>query len=670
MFFKYTGKMKSLKSITDIRISDEYLLPYLTRNADSLLVNEWQQMDDKGYLDNFKIAGMNTFGFYRGTPDADACVHDWARTALVVIGRKETGESAKTALNHYLEEYIHLVTAAQEESGYLYTYRQICEPSGKWENLYGEREWLCMGAFIETAVTHYRVTGKKELLNGAEKCADMFLSEFGQTEDSRTAAFSRMERALFLLGETLKNERFTCTAGRLLERRTAQKVPGIRFLRENARMRKAEKEIKKKQLKLLNREYPVLLPRAEILPEDKKRNRFSTWKEVITGEAFQMKPGKSVLDKPHGCAENYMALLRAYLSAPGPDSETLSALEKQWNEIILHYAYITGGIGANALTGSFGKADELPTDTSFASPEAAYEMLAFSADLYRKTGRLFYLDFCEWIFFNLILASVNTDKDRFFSRNLHESHGGFGRKENPFHMAAPVAVSAALALFPELMLFTDDENDIYIDQYSAMEAVCENPKLSVSVKTFEDDSFRSEITVTKQSDEDVTLFLRIPGWAMGYRIALNGKELDSMPNIRFGDSDTVPHYFNGNRFPVPLTGKGTFTIVTDFPKIVRNHYRPRTKKNKSDDELFAVSRGKFLYCAEEADNRHCRFEELNLNAMTDFQTEKSYDFFSSLIIDAKDIDGNRVRLIPFHLWNNRGNGKMKIWLKNKTKEEK
>lgn len=662
--------MKTLKPISDIRISDEYLLPYLTRNADTLLLNEWQQMNDKGYLDNFKIAGMNTFGFYRGSPDADAGVHDWARTALIVSERKETGESARNALNHYLEEYIHLVTAAQDENGYLYTYKQICEPSKKWQNLYGEREWLCMGAFIETAVTHFRITGKRELLNGAEKCADMFLAEFGRAEDSRTAAFSRMERALFLLGETSGNERFTCTAGRLLERRTRQKAPGCKILREALRMKKAEKEIKKKQLKLLNKEYPILTALREIFPEDRKRNRIRTLKELLTGEAVQLKPGKSVFDRPHGCAENYVALLRAYLAAPGPDAETLSALEKLWNEIILHYTYITGGIGSNVLTGSFGKPDELPADTSCASPESAYEMLAFSAELYRKTGRLFYLDFCEWIFFNLILASVNTDKDRFFSRHLHESHGGFGRKENPIHPAAPVAVSAALALFPETVLFTDDEHDIYIDQYPALEAFSDHPKVSISVKTFESDSFRSEIKITKQSEEDVTVFLRIPGWAMGYRITLNGKELDSMPNIRFGDSETVPHYFNGNRFPVPLPGKGTFTIITDFPKIVRNHYPTRTKKKKTDADLFAVSRGKFLYCAEEADNRHCHFEELNLNAMTDFHTEKSYDFFSSLIIDAKDIDGNRVRLIPFHLWNNRGNGKMKIWLKNKTKEEK
>lgn len=661
--------MKVLKPISDVRISDDYILPYLTRNADTLLLNEWQQMNDKGYLDNFKVAGMNTFGFYRGTPDADACVHDWAKTALIVLTRKETGDSAHTALNHYLEEYIHLVTAAQEESGYLYTYKQICEPSQKWQRLYGEREWLCMGAFIETAVTHFRLTGSKTLLNGAEKCADMFLGEFGRSEDLRTAAFSRMERSLFLLAEATGSERFASTAGRLLERRTKQKAPGFRILKEIRQMRRAEKVIGKKQLSLLNNEYPVLTPPWEIFPEDIKRNRLRTFKNTVTGEAVQLKPGLSVLDKPHGSAKNFTALLRAYLAAPSIDEQILPAVEKQWNEIILHYAYITGGIGSNALTGSFEKPDDLPADTSCASPESAYEMLSLSAELYRKTGRLFYLDYCEWIFFNLILTSVNTDKDRFFSRHLHESHGDFGRKEIPLHMSASIAVSAALALFPDLLFSTDDDHDIYINQYLNAEAVTENPKVRISVKTFETDSFRSEIKITKQTADDMTVFLRIPGWAMGYRIIVDGKEIDSMPNIRFGDSDAVPHYFNGNRFPVPLPGKGTFTITTDFPKIVRNHY-PRPSKKKNEDGLFAVSRGKFLYCAEEADNRHVDFETLNLNAMTDFQTEKSYDFFSSLIIDAKDIDGNRVRLIPFHLWNNRGNGKMKIWLKNKTEEKK
>lgn len=661
--------MKTLKSVSDIRIYDEYMLPYLTRNADTLLINEWQQMNDKGYLDNFRIAGMNAFGFYRGSLDADACVHDWARTAWIVAYRKETSPEARASLNYYLEEYVHLVTAAQEESGYLYTYNQICAPSKKWQNLYAEREWLCMGAFIETAVIHSRLTGKRLLLNAAEKCADLFLNEFGKTDDRRTAALSRLERALFLLSEATDNVRYACAAKSFLQRRSEQKAPGLRLLKENFRVRRTEKEIKKKQRKLLNHEYPIFTPRWEIFSEDKKRNRTATFKAALNGEVFQLKPGKSILDKPHGSAVNAAALLRAYLAAPDLTDETLSALENQWNEIILHHAYISGGIGANALNGSFGKANELPADTSCASPEAGYEMLAFSAELYRKTGRLFYLDFCEWVFFNLILASVNSDKDRFFSRHLHESHGNFGRKEIPVHASAAVAVSASLALFPELLLFTDEDSSIFIDQYSAFKASIPNPKVDITLKTFETDSFRSEITVTKHADEDLTIYLRIPGWAMGYRVTLDGKELDSMPNIRFGDADTVPHYFNGNRFPVELCGKGTFVLSTDFPKIIRSHYPLQTKKRKGDSELFAVSRGKFLYCAEEADNRHIRFEQINLNALSDFQTEKSYDFFSSLIIDAKDVDGNRVRLIPFHLWNNRGNGKMKIWLKNRTKEE-
>ena len=116
--------MKRLKPIRTLIIKDRYLLPYLNRSAETVLPTLWRQLDDKGFLDNFKVAGMNAFGFYRGPADADACVHDWAAAALKTAAREETSEAAREDLNRKLETYIRLVTAAQDESGYLYTRRK------------------------------------------------------------------------------------------------------------------------------------------------------------------------------------------------------------------------------------------------------------------------------------------------------------------------------------------------------------------------------------------------------------------------------------------------------------------------------------------------------------------------------------------------------------------
>lgn len=659
--------MKGLKSISNIQISDEYILPYLTRNADKLLIRQWEQMNERGYIDNFRVTGMGSFGYYRGPLDADGCLHLWARTALIVLHRQETEEAGRLALTRYLEEYIHLAIAAQDQDGYLYTYKQIFEPSKKWKSLYAEREWLCMSLFIETAIVHYQLTEKTQLLNAARKCADLLLSEFGKTEDTRTAAFPSLEKALFLLSKVTDNERYSHFAKQLLTRRNRQKKTLINIVKELFRIKKSEKQIQKNQITLLNNKYSIRVPRWEIFPEDKKRFLRRSFISFLTGEAFQLHPRKSVLQKVHGSAQNYLRLLRAYLEDPNLTQETLTAIESRWNDIILNHAFITGGVGVNAIWGSFEKPNDLPHTLSVASPSSTYEMLALSAELYRKTARLFYIDFCEWIFFNLVLTSVNSDKDRYFSRNLHESTGNYGRKENPPHLTPALKISEAFALFPDLIIFQDEDKDLYIDQYVSCTSEIENLQLRLTIKTSETSAFHTEITVEKNSQEDVTLFLRIPGWAMGYRIQLDGKEVDSMPNILFSEADSIPHFFNGNRFPLNLTGKGKWLITIEFPKIIRSHYpSPKLKKMK---DCFALSRGKFLYCAEEADNRHTNFDELNLNPLVSYEIEKSYDFYNSVVINGQDFNGNRVRLVPFHLWNNRGNGKMKIWLKHKSNED-
>ena len=659
--------MKRLKPIRTLIIKDRYLLPYLNRSAETVLPALWRQLDDKGFLDNFKVAGMNAFGFYRGPADADACVHDWAAAALKTVARKETSEAAREDLNRKLETYIRLVTAAQDESGYLYTFKQICDPSQKWKRLFAEREWLCMGAFIETAVIHGELTEKTELLNAAEKCADLFLAEFGKTEDTRTAAFSRMERPLFLLSRAVGNDRFTFLANELTERRTRQKAPGVRFFFESLQLNRLKKNVLKSQLKLLGKTWPIESERWEIFPEERKRLRLRSFIDTATGTRFQMNRRKPALEKTCGNAANYLEILRGRLADPNADDRILSDIENRWNDIILNHAYLTGGVGVNALTGGFGKPGDLPAARSVAAPETAFETAALSLELYMRTGRIFYIDFYEWIFFNLILTTADSEGIRFFSRHLHESDGGFGRRENPVHLQAPLSFAKALAFYPETVVFQDDDGDLYIDQYISAEVHIEEPELTISMTASESDSFQTVILVDKKTARDLTLFLRIPGWAVGYRITLNGTELESMPNILFGETGEVPHYFNGNRFPVNLSGKGKNEITVDFPKIIRSH-SPR-RSHKTDGDVFAVSRGKFLYCAEEADNRHSDFNELNLNLQNDFTVEKSYDFFDSLVIDGKDENGGRVRLVPYHLWNNRGDGKMKIRIKNRISEE-
>jgi DUF1680 family protein len=75
-------------------------------------------------------------------------------------------------LDHYLDELIVKIAAAQEPDGYLYTARTI-DPKcrldffgpTRWSKLEGSHELYNLGHLYEAAVAHSQATGKKTLLN-------------------------------------------------------------------------------------------------------------------------------------------------------------------------------------------------------------------------------------------------------------------------------------------------------------------------------------------------------------------------------------------------------------------------------------------------------------------------------------------------------------------------
>jgi hypothetical protein len=101
---------------------------------------------------------------------------------------------------------------------------------------------------------------------------------------------------------------------------------------------------------------------------------------------------------------------------------------------------------------------------------------------------------------------------------------------------------------------------------------------------------------------------------------------------------------------------------------------------EADRHKFALQRGPLMYCAEWPDNRDGKV--LNLVFDKDAGVEyhhhadilKGTDMLSTSAQQARrTLDGETVlgdkqeaRLIPYHLWNNRGPGEMKVWLPDRA----
>ena len=108
----------------------------------------------------------------------------------------------------------------QEPDGYLFTYNQLLFPGTRWKNLQIEHELYCLGHFIEAGVSRFEATGRRDLLDLAEKSARLIVREFKDAGPERTSGHEEIEIALLrLYGIDPRRRTYLETARNLLERR-------------------------------------------------------------------------------------------------------------------------------------------------------------------------------------------------------------------------------------------------------------------------------------------------------------------------------------------------------------------------------------------------------------------------------------------------------------------
>ena len=120
----------------------------------------------------------------------------------------------------------------QEPDGYLFTYNQLLFPGTRWKNLQIEHELYCLGHFIEAGVSRFEATGRRELLDLAEKSARLVVREFKDAGPERTSGHEEIELALLRLYRIAREPDYLETARNLLERRGRTGGFGAKFLRQ------------------------------------------------------------------------------------------------------------------------------------------------------------------------------------------------------------------------------------------------------------------------------------------------------------------------------------------------------------------------------------------------------------------------------------------------------
>ncbi|MFA5783704.1 MAG: beta-L-arabinofuranosidase domain-containing protein, partial [Phycisphaerae bacterium] len=172
-----TGYPFAAVPVTSVKNTDGFWNGRIETNRTVTIPYGFKKCEQYGRVRNFERAGGLLDGEYEGKmPFDDSDIYkviEGASYSLANIPDKE--------LEKYIDGIIEKIAAAQEDDGYLCTWKTIdpnsspawwVEAGPHWHNLGASHELYNMGHLYEAAYAHFISLGKKTLLNVALKNAD------------------------------------------------------------------------------------------------------------------------------------------------------------------------------------------------------------------------------------------------------------------------------------------------------------------------------------------------------------------------------------------------------------------------------------------------------------------------------------------------------------------
>jgi DUF1680 family protein len=591
------------------------------------------------FLHNFRIAAGLEKGRHRGAPFNDGEVYKWLEAAAAVYAVSKDRELARQ-----MDEAVRVIALAQRGDGYLHTPVLIRNRNGD-----GtarplthplDFEMYNLGHLFTAACAHRRATGKSDLLNVAVKAADFLRGAF----QSPTPELARLAVCPSHYMGLVELYRITGDARHL---RLAEKLVALR-------------------------------DRAEGGSDDNQdRLPFRRQTQAVG----------------HAVRANYLYAGVADLYAETGDPELLGPLRAIWQDAVSRKMYVTGGCGAlydgaspdgardqkqiARVHQAYGRAYQLPNSTAHNETCAAVANVLWNWRMLQVTGEAKYADVLEVALYNAVLAGVSLDGRRFFyantlrqldtmpvplrwSRTREEWISSFCCPPN---VARTVAASSTYA-------YGRSARGVWVHLYGGSTLDTTLPdgrRVKLRQETGYPWDGRVKITVESAPKGEVSLFLRVPGWAEGAALSVNGKPAAVTPG-RYAEVRRAWASGDAVELTLPLR-----------PRLMEAHPLVEEARNQ-----VAVLRGPLVYCLESTDLPRGvgvqavafprgirftpRFERGLLGGVTVLEgraeaaTDRPWgdELYRELKPSAaRPVD---VKLIPYFAWGNRGKSEMTVWV--------
>ena len=605
---------------TNVHLSDNFWLPRIEINRTVSIPSAFRECEKSGRFDNFAIAGGLKEGEHRGDfsfDDTDPYkVIEGASYSLAVHYDKQ--------LDHYLDSVIAIIASAQEDDGYLTTCvtNKCYRLSGwwgrsKWEKI-NSHELYNSGHLIESAIAHYRATGKRSFLNVAIKNADLVCKTFGPNEGQihRPGGHPIIEMALCKLYKVTGNKKY---------------LDGARyFVEETGRCTDGHHPSEYSQ------DHKPILQQDEIVG--------------------------------HAVRAGYLFSGVADVAALTNDKAYSEALQRIWNNMSSKKLFITGGIGSRAQGEGFGPNYELNNHTAYCETCAAIANVYWNHRMFLATGESKYIDVCERALYNNVLSGVSLSGDLFFYDNPLESDGEHGRQRWFGCACCPGNVTRFVASVPNY-IYAAQGKDIYVNLYAQGKANIGGVELEQTTDYPWDGKVRIRLN---KGGGKFSIKLRIPGWLKKHPFGNNlYTYLDAAKTADISVNGVKVGHDNPDYVSIDRKWKKGDVIEINFPMEVR---RVLANDNAEDDRgKVALERGPVVFCLEGKDQPDNTVFDKYILDSTPIQSHFEKDLLNGVVIlegNAKELQRNgevkdvRFRAIPYSTWNNRGGDQMEVWIAN------
>ncbi|MFC0268071.1 glycoside hydrolase family 127 protein [Kushneria aurantia] len=643
---------------TEGYITDGFWSRYIELVRDVVVPYQWEVLNDRvpdaapsHAIDNFRIAAGEKQGDYYGMVFQDSDVAKWLEAVAYLLRRQPDA-----TLERQADDTIELIARAQQPDGYLNTYYICNTAEPRWSNLCECHELYCAGHMIEAAVAYFEATGKRRLLEVMCRFVEHIDAVFGH-EAGQIAGYDghpEIELALMRLYEVTGNERHLALCRFFVDERG-------------------------RQPHFYDREW---------------EKRGGTHHDFGAGgdgvQPFMLHDkGYSQAHLPvyeqdravgHAVRFVYLCTGMAQLAQHSGDERLMAACRRLWDNMATRQLYVTGGIGAQAPRESFTCDFDLPNDAIYGETCAAIGLMFLARQMLMVETDRRYADVMERSLYNNVLAGMALDGQHFFyvnplevdpkvlGDNLVLQHVKPVRQRWFTCACCPPNLARLIASLDRYVVGCAD-NTAFVHLYIGGDYALPLADGTLRLHQQSELPWGSNVSMTVQADNAVnaTLALRIPAWAAGFSLDINGEASDISPGDN-GYLSIERQWVDGDR------------ISLSFEMPIRRVYPHRAVRH--DAGRVALQRGPLVYCMEQADNGE-QLHNMALYQGGTLETAEGSDELEGMTLiraaavrDAEADSDSLYRFdsapmksectatfIPYFAWANRGEGEMRVWVR-------